>query len=585
MCVNEVTKLSNKQKAIVNAPLASFSTQACAGSGKTRTAVARVQKVRELLGNKRTHVLLLSFSNVAVQTFKEAFNKQAGSQIENQVNSRISIETFDSFLTSNVLRPHAYRTMGCKRTPFLVSGSEPFLNNDKFAFWREASPRDFPMKGSYINSVKVGIENNRAKFYCDVNGQSKAINNGPQAAAALAKVGAYTHELGKYWSLKTLTKEPKLLKILARRYSHIVVDEAQDLGIFYCYILQGLINQGATVSLVGDPSQAIYEFTGADGVFLKDFAKKRKATEFPLDTNYRSLKELVAISNTISGNVTKAKRRAANVNEGGFFTMYEPNGHQELVDNFVERLEILKLSKRNCAVLYRTKSGKEKLRSSSGSLGKGKVELLAKACIARDGHRDYHNSYELVLNCILGLLVDAPDDLRQRINDTNLYPETRAFHRLVWKFVKDSESGLPSSKLNGKSDWLVKLKQNIRVLFDAIETSCNYHVISSLSNNLTVANLLNAPLLPDQDLVGNRNKSIRVDTVHQAKGESLDGVLYVATKVKIESMLAGVGTEDGRIGYVALTRARNLFVLGVPKSAYKVLKSKLEAIGLVELSP
>ena len=54
--------LSDKQKDIVESPLESFITQACAGSGKTRTAVSRVIKLRELLGGKRTHVLLLSFN-------------------------------------------------------------------------------------------------------------------------------------------------------------------------------------------------------------------------------------------------------------------------------------------------------------------------------------------------------------------------------------------------------------------------------------------------------------------------------------------------------------------------------------------
>jgi superfamily I DNA/RNA helicase len=148
-----MSKLSKKQKEIVNAPLESFSTQACAGSGKTRTAVARVQKIRELVGEQRTHVLLLSFSNVAVQTFKEAFSKQTGAQVGNLVNSRISIETFDSFLTSNILRPHAYRTKECDRTPFLVSGSERFLLNDDYTFWYESSPRNIPIRGSELSKL------------------------------------------------------------------------------------------------------------------------------------------------------------------------------------------------------------------------------------------------------------------------------------------------------------------------------------------------------------------------------------------------------------------------------------------------
>ncbi len=53
----------------------------------------------------------------------------------------------------------------------------------------------------------------------------------------------------------------------------------------------------------------------------------------------------------------------------------------------------------------------------------------------------------------------------------------------------------------------------------------------------------------------------RVETVHQVKGESIGAVLYVANKANITALLDGTATEEGRIGYVALTRAKNLFWL------------------------
>ncbi|CZG48735.1 Uncharacterised protein [Legionella pneumophila] len=43
----------------------------------------------------------------------------------------------------------------------------------------------------------------------------------------------------------------------------------------------------------------------------------------------------------------------------------------------------------------------------------------------------------------------------------------------------------------------------------------------------------------------------------------------------IEAMLDGVNTETGRIGYVALTRARNLFVLGVPNNKINNIRPRL----------
>jgi len=39
---------------------------------------------------------------------------------------------------------------------------------------------------------------------------------------------------------------------------------------------------------------------------------------------------------------------------------------------------------------------------------------------------------------------------------------------------------------------------------------------------------------------------------------------YIARRGDLDKMLAGTGTEDGRIGYVAVTRARDLLILGIP---------------------
>jgi hypothetical protein len=64
------------------------------------------------------------------------------------------------------------------------------------------------------------------------------------------------------------------------------------------------------------------------------------------------------------------------------------------------------------------------------------------------------------------------------------------------------------------------------------------------------------------------------------KGESLEAVLYVAKKGHVRALLDGTGTEEGRIGYVAVTRARNLFVLAVPETCLSEFEVELKAKGL-----
>lgn len=109
--------------------------------------------------------------------------------------------------------------------------------------------------------------------------------------------------------------------------------------------------------------------------------------------------------------------------------------------------------------------------------------------------------------------------------------------------------------------------------------------INNIGRRLAKRALPNVPIITEFDLTEELDAIIRVDTVHQSKGESLDAVLYLATKDHVEALLEGVDTELGRIGYVAVTRARNLFWLGVPEKALAQLRPALLEKGFLEVRP
>ncbi|MEZ4311919.1 MAG: UvrD-helicase domain-containing protein [Polyangiaceae bacterium] len=251
--------LSPEQADIVAAPLGPLSVLACAGSGKTRTAVLRLAELRaKILGNRR-HVALLSFSNVAVNAFKSQFAALLRARRDLSSTARVTIETVDAFITNSIIRPHAYRTMGSARTPFLLSGREPFLENPKFRFWvrfpKSTAARPVPVKDISVFFVD-GVP---GFWYAPPNGQPLRVENGHAAAQALAKIGAYSHEIGAYWAYRTLREQPAVLRALSHRYPHILVDEAQDIGQVHQAILQLLASCHTALSLIGDPCQAIYE--------------------------------------------------------------------------------------------------------------------------------------------------------------------------------------------------------------------------------------------------------------------------------------------------------------------------------------
>src|SRR5580692_11396954 len=121
-----MTDLSPQQQTIVGLPLGAICVTACAGSGKTRTATHRLWQMRQLMNDRHGIVALLSFSNVAVDTFRRDYYLLARERSGSSNPSSVEIDTMDGFLTANVIRPHAFRPMGAKRTPYLVQGHEPF---------------------------------------------------------------------------------------------------------------------------------------------------------------------------------------------------------------------------------------------------------------------------------------------------------------------------------------------------------------------------------------------------------------------------------------------------------------------------
>lgn len=106
----------------------------------------------------------------------------------------------------------------------------------------------------------------------------------------------------------------------------------------------------------------------------------------------------------------------------------------------------------------------------------------------------------------------------------------------------------------------------------------------NLGNKLSKNGLPNAPLVIPRELAVAQGLGLRVDTVHQVKGESLDAVLYLATKEHVVALLAGLDTEVGRIGYVAVTHASELLWRGVPANALAALRPALLENGFQEVA-
>jgi len=568
--------LTTEQQNVVDAPMVPLCVIACAGSGKTKTAVHRLVRMRRSLGEARGRVALLSFSNVAVDTFRKAYDDLASSLPSSAGRSRVDIDTLDGFITSHIVRPHGHRTMKSSRAAFLVTGDEAFLEGFKFP------TSSFPQS---IKALNLAFVNGKEVFFYVFNDQVELVEESfaRRLIARLGCTGAYTHDLGRYWAYRALKEQPKLLAALARRYPHIVIDEAQDIGSVHQAILELLIGAGSCVTLIGDPNQGIYEFAGADGKFLTEYHQRPGVQQHSLKTNFRSAPRIVELANGLCGRGDVAERAAPGTPHGAFFTGYKHDQHPQLITAFQAAMYAAGADTRRSAVLCRARKLAETLRGDDAPAGQGLVKAFAAAALLRDRRKDFLKAFQRVAVAVVALLDNAPPGLVSQITQPSSNPADRELRKAIWAFTRDSATGLPSSSLVADSQWHSQLLSHIKTLLVNLETIFGLKQVTNLGNKLSKKGLPNVPLASAEDLADSDATALRIDTVHKAKGESLDGVLYVATKEHAQALLGGVSTEVGRIGYVAATRARDLLWVAVPYNSLKDLRPQFLARGFKEV--
>lgn len=449
--------------------------------------------------------------------------------------------------------------MASVRQPFLVQGREAFLNGFKF------------FNGKFnadISKLHFSVDGEGKLLFSESSGYGirTPVDEGIALAAILklGKTGAYTYELGRFWALRTLLDQEKLIAILSRRFPHILIDEAQDVGTVHGTILSALQSAGTNISLIGDPNQAIYEFADADGTFLNEFDPGVNGLRQSLTVNRRSIQPIVDVANLICKTDYKSSRNVPDKKHGSFFLTYKSTEIDQLVSMFATFLKAHGYAQKESAVLARGTPLVDQLSGGIGQYGQGATELFANAAIARDRFGDISVAFEFALDGTLRLLDKVPETLRHGVLSGEPDQSAKELRRVVWAFLRSGDTGLPVAWLKAKADWLPLLKPRVAALLKTIEAQCGLQAIPTWKNNVTTAQLGEAPLWK-QDLFGEDASSIEVKTVHKAKGQSINAVLYVAKSKDLKSLLAGPLTEDGRIGYVAITRACNLLLLAIPE--------------------
>ncbi|MBY3544787.1 UvrD-helicase domain-containing protein [Rhizobium laguerreae] len=568
-----MTSISPQQQHVVDRPMGRLCVLACAGSGKTRTVVHRVAKLQGMLNGERGRIALLSFSNVAVDTFRRDYRAVQQEPSPDRKQSLVDIATFDSFFTTNVLRPHGHRSMGCKTAPFLVHGSEPFMGGFTLNLGK------FPQGA---NTISATFENGTWQFFSSFKNSKTKIDTKLAAHLVnkLGKIGAYTHEFGRYWSYRVLTEQAHILRALVRRYPQIVIDEAQDIGPSHEALLNVLAAAGSTITLVGDVNQGIFEFNGADGRVLADYYGQTGVDAQELTINFRSVPKILKVANSLAERSDQSDRSSPALFNGAFFTTFRQDKREELFDLYRTMLEAAGVPQQSAVVLCRGNEWVNNWRRSEPDQGRGSTKYFAQAAVLRDRVGNFDAAFGMIIRGLLGLVENPPADLATQLHRPGADEKVRAIRRILWKFLRDEATGLPAASLPASTHWQPLLLARIKGLLDQVAAISGIVAAANIGNRLSKADLLASPLAKQQTTSPGTIAQIRVETVHAVKGESIDAVMYVASKEHARELIAGPNTEVGRIGYVALTRARNLFLLAIPEGSETDFAAALEAHGV-----
>ena len=243
---------------------------ATAGSGKTRTLLARLAHLVDHRGVEPGLVTAVAYNNRAAAQMRERLGRQ-------DVHIR-TIHSLGWAIVREALPDARLLDEGEVRGRLRgLVPSRPVLNKDVIGPYLEA-----------LSDARLGladpaeVEEGRD----DIPGFAEVFR---RYRYRLERHGLVDYDEQIYRAIELLLRDPDLRARWQSRCRHLLVDEFQDLTPAYVLLLRVLSSPCLNVFGVGDDDQTIYGYAGADPRFLVDFDRLFPgAAEYALEVNYRS---------------------------------------------------------------------------------------------------------------------------------------------------------------------------------------------------------------------------------------------------------------------------------------------------------
>ena len=592
-----------------------------AGSGKTRVLTYKIIHLLKK-GVSPFNILALTFTNKAAKEMKQRISKLTN---DNQAKS-IWMGTFHSVFArilrseseligfppnftiydsydSEKLISNIIKEMNLNKDFYKAKGIKNRVSSLKNSF---ITPKNYFNQPELIESDKLA---NRIQFgeiyrnYVDRCFKSAVMDFDD----LLLKTNQLLNS-----SPETLIKYQKIFK-------YILVDEYQDTNYSQYLIIKSLADRYQNLCVVGDDSQSIYSFRGANIDNILNFKKNYpECTTYKLEQNYRSSKNIVEGANSlIKKNKYKIDKNIWTLNDSGskIILNRSQNDSDEgrfVASNIFEEKNNNQLNNGSFAVLYRTNA---QSRSIEDALRKANIDYQVFGGLSfyqRKEIKDVTAYLRLVVNSndeesfrrivnfpprgiglktLEKLLIISEREnisMYDAIKIIDKYP--KLFNKGVMGRITDFRNLIESLKIESKTknaDYVLTNVINGSGIIDFYRNEGSVESINRIENIEELRSGINDFILEQKELAdgdtsitrylqdislySETDKSFSSDrvslmTIHMAKGLEFNVVYVVGIEENLFPSILSLNSsedleEERRLFYVAMTRAKDKLIL------------------------
>lgn len=349
-------ELNEKQKEAVlynDGPLLII---AGAGAGKTKTLTSKVAYLIEELGVSPYSILAITFTNKAAKEMKDRIYSQIGQEAK-----KLTISTFHSFGLS-LVRDNC-DALGYDRNFVIMDSDDSLTVVKKILKDMNYDPKEYNAKAirNKISSCKNELMSPAAYERLAVSEYERVVKEVYEKYdEKLRRNNSVDFDDLLLLPIKLFREHKDILKRYQDKYQYILIDEYQDTNEAQ-YILTKLLSESNRhITCVGDDSQSIYSFRGANYKNILNFENDYKdAKTILLEQNYRSTSTILDAANQVIKNNKMRKDKNLWTARGQgekikYYRAYNEKDEAKYISTKVKELIEKGVEYQDIAVLYRT---------------------------------------------------------------------------------------------------------------------------------------------------------------------------------------------------------------------------------------